>query len=709
MSDSVDHRQRGQSELIGIVLLFALVITVSLTVVVVGGSALSDLQSDTMKESAEVSMVELQSKAALAGSSGASVQEVSFVKSEGARPNNARAAGVGSKAENAGAISVGENAGEMRIKVQHSTGTLSETVTMGTITYQREQETIAYQGGGVFRKNTQADGSTMISPPNFQYQYRNGVPTLSMPVTSVKGVASDEFSLTQVSSKRIFPAHSAANPIKSGNTVTITVESEFYQAWANLFRQRTDGTVTTSDFNGNGKKAARLELSGPPSTAPISNSAVSSSLQPQLNGPNQARIDSYDSGSQTYSRSKGPLIVRGDFMQSNHFELDGPLYVSGRAYLDIQAHSGTAGYVKKDVNIHGDPTNAKDSRILGKTQVHGDVQTTDTLFLEGRGPGVSIKGDVFVGADGTSTSITKFRETTVEGSVHVQGNMPRAGSDAEIQGDLYVEGSVDESQWRPHVDGTIHEGTDVATPADPDPLPPISNVDSKIDTFEDNNNDPSEHDNSDHTMAVSQIQSGSCGTGGAACTLTSSSGGSNYYLPGGMDVDSGTVVLDTTNGPINIYAGPGANGDNGIYLDGGTIKVKGSYGVKVYTDGKLNFETGKITTAPKAHRAENFRVYMRTTDHSGNKNKMSFKGNNGNPSTYTGVFMSPDASDGGKVLIDSHAEVYGSIMGEVTNIAQQATIHFDEALLNPSVAGPAGGGPDSVAYLQLTKRVLKID
>ena len=162
------------------------------------------------------------------------------------------------------------------IRVEHRnytasvTNTKNETVyneSMGAVVYESSGESIAYEGGGVWR--TDEPGNTvMVSPPEFRY--RSG--TLTMPAIEVtgdtKGAAAGTPSATVERAEtrdRIYPNETSAtgngvgapyddtgaeydNPVQNG-TVAITVHSPHYAGWADYFRERTDGTVSVDDAN----------------------------------------------------------------------------------------------------------------------------------------------------------------------------------------------------------------------------------------------------------------------------------------------------------------------------------------------------------------------------------------------------------------------------------------------------------------------------
>jgi hypothetical protein len=115
---------------------------------------------------------------------------------------------------------------------------------MGAVVYQNGETQIAYQGGGVWKRNRNG-GSTMISPPEFHY--RAG--TLTLPALRVNGNDASAGALNSIISPSddpfnpVFPnGGTKQNPINQGK-ITITVESRFCEGWEQYFDDRTEGSI----------------------------------------------------------------------------------------------------------------------------------------------------------------------------------------------------------------------------------------------------------------------------------------------------------------------------------------------------------------------------------------------------------------------------------------------------------------------------------
>lgn len=228
MGVNADCVGRGQSDVIGVVLLLAVVVAGTIAIVGIGSSVLSDGRSDAQIESAEHAMTKFDATAAL----------IALGKSDSQRA----VVSVNAIGES---IEVQPDDGWMRVKIINNTS--GETVvlnrTLGAVVYKNDGVEIAYQGGGVWKQVS--GSSTMVSPPEFHYRGR----TLTLPLITVKGgsVNDGDIVLTNTGDQlRKYPNDSASppllNPLEDGQ-VNVTVHSEYYEAWGRFFEQRTSGIV----------------------------------------------------------------------------------------------------------------------------------------------------------------------------------------------------------------------------------------------------------------------------------------------------------------------------------------------------------------------------------------------------------------------------------------------------------------------------------
>ena len=235
---------RGQSETLGFVFIVALTLVSAGAIAVAGGAALDTTQERIGTQTAENAMSQFDARASLVGLGATSSQSVPL----------------GDTGE--GTYRVDPAAGWLRIVHENETAGEQELYngTLGAVVYENGGTEIAYQAGGVWRRDA---GSVMLSPPAFQYRGS----TLTLPLLSVNGSGTvggrPVASVRQAGpGSRVFPNSTSpgpsTNPVDSG-LVSVTVNSEYYAAWARYFETRTAGNVTVDEASG----TATLELVSP--------------------------------------------------------------------------------------------------------------------------------------------------------------------------------------------------------------------------------------------------------------------------------------------------------------------------------------------------------------------------------------------------------------------------------------------------------------
>jgi hypothetical protein len=236
-----NEAERGVSETVGFILIFAMILGGVTAVLVFGGPALAETQSQAELERGEHLMTLFDSRAAMVALGGSGTQTVSF--------------GQGS-----GQFQTEPTEGYLAIKhFEYETGEDEEIFnkSLGAVVYENGATELAYQGGGVWRLDEQGD-ARMVSPPEFHYRGA----TLTLPVIRVIGNSSGAGSTrAQMSSsaqpRHVYPNGSATygtttqsylNPIENGS-VRVFVKSPYYEGWAGYFRERTSGNVTVYESN----------------------------------------------------------------------------------------------------------------------------------------------------------------------------------------------------------------------------------------------------------------------------------------------------------------------------------------------------------------------------------------------------------------------------------------------------------------------------
>lgn len=255
---------RGQSAPIGVALLLGLTILGTTAVVALGGVALSDTQTQSELARAEQSMTLFDSQAAQVALDDSSVQTVDLGRGEGTY----------SVQPDAGQISIVQlNCDDRDVATDYdpvtdslgANGTagsndtyLLEPTKLGAVTYETDDETLAYQGGGVWVQS-RSGGVNMVSPPEFHY--RDATLTFPVILTRGSGGASGTASATvtapndptQVFAKpgEEYPprcqnstsTQHLSNPVTNGSVV-VRIESEYAKGWGRYFDARTEGNIT---------------------------------------------------------------------------------------------------------------------------------------------------------------------------------------------------------------------------------------------------------------------------------------------------------------------------------------------------------------------------------------------------------------------------------------------------------------------------------
>ena len=220
--------RRAQSSVIGVVLVLSIVIAGSTLTLALGAEAVSSTQGQLSNERAEQAMTQLDSQAAMVALGSTDRQEVTLPES------------------GAGGYSVDDGAGWMNVSYSNESGATKEIFNerMGAIVYENGQQTVAYQGGGVWRAS-EGGSSRMVSPPEFHYRDA----TLTLPLVTVRGTGAvnSRAQITRNQTVQYFPDRARndefRNPV-AGTAINVTVRSEYYEAWGNYFATRTEGTVT---------------------------------------------------------------------------------------------------------------------------------------------------------------------------------------------------------------------------------------------------------------------------------------------------------------------------------------------------------------------------------------------------------------------------------------------------------------------------------
>ncbi|WP_424015307.1 DUF7289 family protein [Halorubrum xinjiangense] len=460
--------ERAQSEVLGTVLLLGLTVAVVGTTVALGATALDDSQRTADIQRVEGAMTQVDSKASLVAHGGSPSQRVQMDVGQGAD------------------FRVDEGAGTMRIEVETENGTYTNETTLGAIIYERGEDEIAYQGGGVWRAN--ADGARMVSPPEFHYRGD----TLTLPLVTVAGEGdlSDSVTISESGERPegLFGSENVSNPLLGGN-VTITVESEYAEAWGRFFESRTEANVTQLSTD---VVEVKLQTETVHPTLTTSASAVGGA-DIAAGGLRRLEADSYDSRSGVYGpdtvddnaifrtnggfgkgeggigkleeiRIRGDLLMGADDFPSGQFEKKVNVSGETRTNVDFVSLSPVSGAIRQQIDEMRDRDTERETdafafdggteRVTEDTEFTGDLVVPDgnTLTVES-GATLKIDGNLDV-ADGGSLvfdthggdiDVLVDREMVVNGTSTVRAK----GGDRvnlHVNGPITVRGDETESE-----------------------------------------------------------------------------------------------------------------------------------------------------------------------------------------------------------------------------------------------------------------------
>ncbi|WP_415379667.1 vWA domain-containing protein [Halosimplex sp. TS25] len=215
---TIERSGRGQSGIVGMVILIGLVITGAMLVLVSGSSAISELQQDRSDASSQVVMEGADSKLASLTSSEYSARD-RFSLGDLER-NDARLI----------------RSGFLNVTVNRN-ATCATNITLSSIRYENDEgQVVAYEAGGVWSAND--NGSAMQTAPDVRY--RNG--SLDVSVTNLTGTVSNDknqaFYNASTSSRE---SAARSQQVITGtcarpDNVTLEVQSDFYVGWGDYLQ-----------------------------------------------------------------------------------------------------------------------------------------------------------------------------------------------------------------------------------------------------------------------------------------------------------------------------------------------------------------------------------------------------------------------------------------------------------------------------------------
>lgn len=223
-----NHRDRGQSEPLGVMLLLGIVMLGLVSLGVVGGASFQETKADI---SVRVIQHEFSTLAA-------DIDAVAF----GDTPVKTTSLELDTAGDRGG-TTVREHAGALTVRVGETTVYAGE---LGLIEYETVGIRVAYQAGGIWR-DTRSGRTEMLHPPPFSYRNRSTA-TLTLPIIVVEGTSGLDDGVTIEARRTHRPYPSVRIP--TNGTAVIMIQSRYYDAWGRYLTDvlgvpETD--VTTDD------------------------------------------------------------------------------------------------------------------------------------------------------------------------------------------------------------------------------------------------------------------------------------------------------------------------------------------------------------------------------------------------------------------------------------------------------------------------------
>ena len=219
-----ETQDRGVSELLGLVLLFGMVAVGIAAILLAGSVAVDSIQEEASVSSAQMGMHELDAR--IGDTTGGPVQ-----------------------------IDLGSRDGVYRVVRNGSVSftvngqaNCSSTTPLGSVQYHDQRgNRLAYEAGGIWRLDSDG-GISMVSPPEIEHE--DG--TLRMDVTNISGefdggqgvMHSAETNDSDDIVEQLYRGGPGCFPPEN---ITITVESQFYEAWGRYFAGNLNESTTVVD------------------------------------------------------------------------------------------------------------------------------------------------------------------------------------------------------------------------------------------------------------------------------------------------------------------------------------------------------------------------------------------------------------------------------------------------------------------------------
>lgn len=411
---------RGQSETLGVALLIGIAVLGAVAIAVTGFAALDRDRERVGTAQAERSLSQFDLKA-----SDIALDQTGSSRFDFGLPDTE------------GTLHTRPDAGWIRVRYTDLTGledpnsVVVTNVSLGAVTFDQGSRSVGYQGGGVFRAD--GNGSVLVSRPEFHY--RNG--TLTVPIIDVEGNqgGASAVQITPDGVNQTFPDASRNLSNKVDNTsVVVTVQSRYYQGWADFFRTYTSGIVTVDPA----AETATVQFVSLPENRGVGGGIVATAESGALELVGTgAYVDSYNSSQGPYedtASGDGTVTAVGNITISADATIDGTAESGQWLRVDQSASTVTgdglytvnytdSGTIQGNIEeIDGVPTVLPIDTFV--TSRLNDVRATNNNSEANAEPDVSNIGDGLEVGSGESVTLDSGR--------YYMENLKVEGGDLEL-------------------------------------------------------------------------------------------------------------------------------------------------------------------------------------------------------------------------------------------------------------------------------------
>lgn len=425
------HDRRAVSAVVGVILITGLTLVTVTAILAVGSAVLVDAQADATTSQMENSMSQMASKASL----------VALGESDGQQFD------VGDIGE--GDLTVDPDAGY--VEIHHYTDGDPEVIfagSLGAVTYTQGDETIAYQGGGVWKGLE--SGSTMLSPPEYHYKHR----TLTFPIVRITEGADSHLRTTGFVSRegqeRLYPnpEEGHVNPVDEGN-ITVTITSEYHHAWNDYFEERSEGVIDHDESS----ETVTVDLTVP-LDAPYGNPVAATSRDPGIDrqggGGNDDVYDEWVEGADEYPSPSNTIAEKVDTISDGEEE-----YCDETGIGSTNTFDGGTVYCSTETVTASDwtfETNGEDITVV----VDGGIDVDGDITVTGDGTVELYLRDGFAIAGGNEVNMNEETDAA-QFQVYIHSDATSASGDdpVELSGNPAMNGLIYAPNSMVNLDGNV--------------------------------------------------------------------------------------------------------------------------------------------------------------------------------------------------------------------------------------------------------------